>query len=85
MSDGDAITATQKRRFKKAVKDLNDLMAEIREKNPSANYYLAMSTLNLMLGPTHHHCPVEEERSGSPNYHFVAEEAILQGSSGGDW
>lgn len=82
------VKAEHRKRFRKAVEELNEVMEEVREYIPKANYYLANDVLNLMVGASH-------DDGGSvqygwsagmqPQYQRVAEEAILWNSCGGDW
>lgn len=74
------MTKTQKRRFDKAVAELNALLIELREEHPDANYYLAMDDLNVMSGPSH-----DINYHGSPRQDRVLHSGHMPYSGGGDW
>lgn len=76
------ITNAQRIRFAEHVRQLNELLMEIREKHPGANYYLANDSLHLLSGPSHDDvaggvCRARQDRSMAV--------VTLRGSGGGDW
>lgn len=73
------LRAEHARRFKKAVDDLNKLRNEVAEYLPDVNWYLAMSSLHLMSGPSHAGLG---ERAQQQN---VLDSNTLDYSGGGDW
>jgi hypothetical protein len=78
--DEDEITPGQIKRFRNAIKALNKLMAEIKEKYPDANYYLQEDSMHLMIGKTHSDAPGEKaQRENSACAEW------LPGSGGGAW
>lgn len=66
------------RRFKRAVKTLNEIMNELRETHPGGSCYLANDQLHLMGGPTH-------DDAGRPLQDNSIVSVWLEGSGGGDW
>ena len=52
-SQGSRITGRDRRDFAKGMNLLNGVLERVMEYEPDAGYYLAMETLNLMVGPTH--------------------------------
>lgn len=72
----------KKRHIKKFIKLANELdllIKEIKEYYPTANYYLAMDTLNLMKGESH------GGMNQSPLRENVVEGVHIRTLSGGDW
>jgi len=67
------------RRFKRLTKGLRDLLAEIREYCPEANYYLAMENLHLMVGDCH------DELDKPRQDRIVCSETLGHPCGGGDW
>lgn len=74
-----ALRPEHRRRFKKAIDELNALRDEIAAYIPDANWYLAMETVNLMSGPSH---AGYGDRAQKQN---VIESHNLHSSGGGDW
>jgi len=68
-----------RRRFKKAIAELNALRDEVATYIPDANWYLAMEDLNLVSGPSH---AGHKESAQKQN---VIESHKLWHSGGGDW
>ena len=66
------------RRFRRAIRTLNDIMEELRLEYPSACYYLANDCMHIMKGPSHD----ENERMQQGN---SLESMYMPGAGGGDW
>ena len=74
-----AVTAAQKKRIDIAVRKLNEVRAEIADRNPSnqVSWYLdATENLHLM---------VEPEGQMEPDQQYIAHQIKLWASGGGDW
>lgn len=77
------LTPSELRAFKRHVKGLNTLIAQIRQRYPEAQYYLACSMwsdLNILSGPSHddgYHARARLDR--------VIESLRLDHADGGDW
>ena len=67
-------------RFRRSVKNLNDMMDELRLIYPNANFYLANDNLHVMKGPSH-----SEDLRCSPQHENSIAMANLHESGGGDW
>lgn len=72
------IELRHQKRFDRITRQLEDLLTEVREYEPEANYYLANDTLNLMIGPSHD----DREHALHEN---VALSRTIPGIDGGDW
>ena len=48
-----ALNKNHKKRFKKAVTDLNKLMEDIKVEFPDAKYHFHVDNLHIMDGPSH--------------------------------
>lgn len=77
---GHRIKSEDRRDFAKGINLLNRVLARVQEYEPEANYYLAMETLNLMLGASH-----EDGLGMKPRQDRVALDAAIWQSGGGDW
>lgn len=77
------LTPAELRAFKRHVKGLNTLIAQIRQRYPEAQYYLACSAgafLNILSGPSH------DDTYGEPaRMDRVIESLRLDYADGGDW
>lgn len=73
------LTASEQRRFRRAIRSLNDLIEEVRQRLPEAGYYLANDTLHLMSGSSH------DERSAHSRQDRILINERLRFSGGGDW
>lgn len=71
-------TSTLQFKLKRQVDALNELMDDVRETYPNAEYYLSNDTLNLMSGPSH-------DGEGKPRRDRILAAVTLIGSGGGDW
>lgn len=67
------------RRFRAAVRELNSVLEEVRKKHPDANYYVTVSSINLMKGPSH------GGRDCRPIQSNVIANEIMPRTGGGDW
>lgn len=77
------ITAAQDKKIRKAVKDLNDVLAEIQKTVPLANWYLEdTANLNLIDGESHDESCRSRRNS---RQHAVIETYTLNDASGGAW
>jgi hypothetical protein len=73
------VTKKQASRFKRAIRALNDLMAEVNKTHPNACWYLdGTGNMNLMSGVSH-------VGGGRQRQDRIMESVVLCGSSGGDW
>lgn len=73
------VTAAQKKRIDNAVRKLNEVRAEIAERNPGdqvAWYLDASGSLNLM---------VEPDGKMAPDQQYIAHRTKLRASGAGDW
>lgn len=73
------VTAGQKKRIDNAVRRLNEVRDEVADRNPDnrvAWYLDASGALNLM---------VEPKGQMEPNQQYIAHDARLRASGGGDW
>ena len=73
------ITPAQLRRFKRLVKGLNDLLSEVRETVPRANYYMEGEAGLYLLSEDSH-----DERGKQRQDRVMANEC-MPNSSGGAW
>lgn len=74
-----AVTAAQKKRIDTAVRKLNEVRAEIADRNPDSQviWYLdATENLHLM---------VEPEGQMEPDQQYIAHQTKLWAAGGGDW
>lgn len=77
---GKTLTENERRRFKRAVDDLNRLLEEVRAKGiHDANWYLGMEILYLMRGPSH-----SGYKESAQGQNILASEPLKR-SGGGDW
>lgn len=67
------------RRFRKAVRELNAVLEEVRKKHPAANYYVTPSMIHLMKGESH---TGSEARAARANIHASE---MMPCTGGGDW
>lgn len=74
----DRIEPRHRERFSRHVRALNHLIAEIREYEPEASWYLCSSGMTLMVGQTH------DDRGGAQPKN-VAFSMDLHHGDGGDW
>lgn len=73
------VTAAQKKRIDNAIRKLNEVRAEVADRNPNNRvvWYLdASDNLNLM---------VEPDGQMEPDQRYIAHDAKLRASGGGDW
>lgn len=74
-----AVTTAQKRRIDNAVRKLNEVRAEVADRNPNNRvvWYLdASDNLNLM---------VEPDGQMEPDQRYITHDTKLRASGGGDW
>lgn len=74
------MNADQKKRFLKAVEQLNAVLVDVKREYPEKmwSYYLAGDSLHLMQGESH-------DRHGKAQRQNSAAFARLDSSGGGDW
>lgn len=76
------LTTQERRAFTRHVSGLNKLIASVRMRVPTAQYYLACSlgaTLNILSGPSH------EGQGEMARQDRIMESRRLEHADGGDW
>jgi cupin superfamily acireductone dioxygenase involved in methionine salvage len=73
------MTKAQKARFKRAVEELNDLLKEVRQTHPEANYYMEGEGNFYMLSGESH------DRNGCQRQDRVLAHENVPHASGGAW
>lgn len=74
------IRRKHKRRFLKAIEELNAVIEEVRLYQPEANYYVEGSEVHLMIGPSH-----TEDRHVTAQPHNSALSKMLRHADCGAW
>ena len=75
------IKPEHRRKYKTLCRQMNQLLADIRDYQPEANLYIEGSdNWNLMVGNTH-----DDDRQGYPLHENVALCCTVFPSSGGGW
>jgi hypothetical protein len=81
--DSPFLTEAERRAFKRYVAGLNKLIAQVRERYPDAQYYLACSMgarLHLLSGSSH-----DDDHNARPRQDRIIETETLRWADGGDW
>jgi len=74
-----------KRRFNRNVTALNQIIKELKEIYPEANYYLSNDCLNVMSGPSHDDLQGRKGTFQRERQDRVLWDRTLKSSGGGDW
>lgn len=77
-ADSSKLTAAELRAFRRSIDTLNRVLDVVRIRHPDASYYLAMSDLHLMSGPSH------DEQDGARQDRILATGTLAR-AGGGDW
>lgn len=73
------LTRAQRRRFDRLIKGLNDLLIEVRETIPTANYYMeGESGLHMLSGDSH-------DDHGKQRQDRILASGYMPHASGGAW
>lgn len=80
--DSALLRPEHRRRFERALRDLNKLIAEVREYVPEANYYLQDNSMHILSGEPHDGMGTSREVARVDR--SMASEVLHHGS-GGAW